>query len=69
MKATETELLDYEPADHAMGLELQIVELVEQQQRAEVQHRMDDAAALDAEIAALRAELVRTAEAAHTRRG
>ena len=54
-------------ADHAMGLELQIVELVEQQTRAEVQHRPDDAARLDGEIAALRAELAATVEMALVR--
>ncbi len=54
----------YEPADHAMGLELQLVELVEQQERARVQHRDDDVTRLDAEIAELRAELAKTAESA-----
>lgn len=58
----------YEPADHAMGLELQLVELVEQQERARVQQRVEDAARLDSEIAQLRAELARTAEAAHQQR-
>jgi protein-arginine kinase activator protein McsA len=53
-----------EKADHAMGLELQIVELVEQQARAVVQHRDEDAALLEPEIAALRAELAATAEVA-----
>ena len=51
-----------EKADHAMGLELQIVELVEQQTRARVQHRDDDANQLEAEIGQLRAELAATAE-------
>lgn len=53
-----------EKADHAMGIELQIVELVEQQARARVQHRDDDADALEPEIARLRAELAATAELA-----
>jgi hypothetical protein len=53
-----------EKADHAMGLELQIVELVEQQTRARVQHREDDALRFDGEIAQLRAELAATAEVA-----
>ncbi len=53
-----------EKADHAMGLELQIVELVEQQTRARVQHRDEDALRYDGEIAQLRAELVATAEVA-----
>jgi hypothetical protein len=69
MEGIEGEEIDFEPADHAMGLELQIVELVEQQQRARVQHRMDDAERLEAEISELRAELIRTAEAAHPTRG
>ena len=51
-----------ERADHAMGLELQIVELVEQRTRAEVQHRADDAARIEQEIEQLRAELAATAE-------
>ncbi len=51
-----------EKADHAMGLELQIVELVEQQARARVQHRNQDAEALEDEIGELRAELAATAE-------
>jgi DNA-binding protein H-NS len=50
--------------DHVVGLELQLVELVEQQQRAEVQHRTDDAARLDQQIAAVQQELATTAEAA-----
>lgn len=53
-----------EKADHAMGLELQIVELVEQQTRAEVQHRFEDAAAIEREVEQLRAELAATAELA-----
>ncbi|HYX44324.1 MAG TPA: hypothetical protein VE760_04715 [Acidimicrobiales bacterium] len=50
--------------DHVVGLELQLVELVEQRQRAEVQHRPGDAARLDQEIAAVQQELATTAEAA-----
>jgi len=46
-----------------MGVELQIVELVEQQTRARVQHRFDDAAQIETEIAQLRAELAATADA------
>lgn len=46
-----------ENADHAMGLELQLVELVEQQTRAQVQHRDEDAALLEPEIVQLRGEL------------
>lgn len=58
------EAFPLEKADHAMGLELQIVELVEQQTRARVQHRDDDARRFDGEIAQLRAELAATAEVA-----
>ncbi len=48
--------------DHAVGLELQIVELVEQQQRAIVQERHHDAARIQGEIDALREEMTHTAE-------
>ena len=54
-------------ADHEMGLELQIVELVEQRTRAEVQHRPADAARIQGEIDVLQGELARTAE--HIARG
>jgi len=53
-----------ESADHAMGLELQLVELVEQQTRAVVQHRDDDAARLEPEIVQLRGELAAIGEVA-----
>ena len=49
-------------ADHAMGLELQIVELVERQTRARVQHRPEDAEVLELELNQLRAELAATAD-------
>lgn len=48
--------------DHMVGLELQIVELVEQQERAAVQERPADAAHLQQEIDALQEEMARTAE-------
>ncbi len=48
--------------DHATGLELQLIELVEQQERARVQHRDSDADRLQKEIDALRSELAATAE-------
>lgn len=48
--------------DHLVGLELQIVELVENKQRAVVQGRLDDARALEGEISVLQAELASTAE-------
>lgn len=50
--------------DHAMGLELQLVEVVEQVKRAAVQERWDDLRALRAEEARLEADLASTAEAA-----
>ena len=50
-------MIDPRAADHAVGLELQIEELVEQRQRALVQDRPADAAAIDAEITALQLEL------------
>jgi len=48
--------------DHAVGLELQIVELEERRKRAETQHRPDDAARFQHEIEALQSELATTAE-------
>lgn len=51
-------------ADHAVGLELQIEELVEQRERARVQGRDADATAIDAEISALQAELAEHVERA-----
>ena len=49
-------------ADHAVGLELQLAELVEQRERAIVQHRDGDAADLQRSIDAIQAELAQTAE-------
>ena len=49
--------------DHVVGLELQLVELVEQQHRAEVQYRPDDAARLEPQILTVQQELAATAEA------
>jgi hypothetical protein len=43
--------------DHALGLELQIAELVEQRNRARVQGRTVDAANFDVAIARLQEEL------------
>jgi hypothetical protein len=48
--------------DHVVGLELQIVELVEQRERAAVQHDDAEAARIQAEIDALQVELASTAE-------
>ena len=63
-RGDEDQAFAVDKADHAMGLELQIVVLVELQTRAIVQHRLDDAARLDDEIGELRAELAATVEAA-----
>ena len=43
--------------DHAVGLELQLIELVEQQERARVQHRDDAVATIQKEIDVLQKEL------------
>jgi len=48
--------------NHALGIELQIVELVEQQERAVVQERHEDAARIQREIDALQQEMSLTAE-------
>ncbi len=50
--------------DHVVGLELQLVELVEQKQRAEVQGRTDDIGALERQIESLQTELATSAEVA-----
>jgi len=59
---------DRDPAeavgDHAMGLELQLVEVVEQIKRASAQERWDDVRDLRVEESRLDADLARTAEAA-----
>jgi hypothetical protein len=48
--------------DHVVGLELQIVELVEQRERATVQHDDAEATRIQREIDALQAEMALTAE-------
>jgi hypothetical protein len=48
--------------DHLVGIELQVVELVEQRERAEVQGRTEDVARIQREIDALYAEMARTTE-------
>ena len=48
--------------DHLVGLELQLVELVENKERAAVQGRNADAEELDQEIAEIQTELADTAE-------
>jgi len=48
--------------NHAVGVELQIVELVEQRERAAVQDRHEDVARIQREIDALQQEMALTAE-------
>ena len=55
-------MIDPRLEDHAVGLELQLVELVEQKERAEVQGQGELAARYQMEIDALQNELARTAE-------
>jgi hypothetical protein len=55
---------DTQAANHALGLELQIEELVEQRERARVQGRHDDESALTQQINDLQAELADTVELA-----
>jgi hypothetical protein len=55
-------MMDPRLEDHAVGLELQIVELEERCQRALVQGRGDDADRLEREAETLRTELASTAD-------
>ena len=55
---------DTQAANHALGLELQIEELVEQRERARVQARHDDEAGLTQQINDLQAELAEAVELA-----
>jgi hypothetical protein len=48
------------PADHAFGLELELMELKEQRQRAAIQGREVDAAGLQRAIDGVKLELART---------
>jgi hypothetical protein len=48
--------------DHAVGVELQLTELVEKRERARVQGRSERVAELSPEIEALQSELAATAE-------
>lgn len=57
-------MTDAQAANHALGLELQIEELVEQRERARVQRRPEDEARLTEQISALQAELADAAERA-----
>jgi hypothetical protein len=61
LEADQAEL-EADAEDHAVGVELQIVELVEQQERAKVQGQPDEAAMLQREVDALQTELAKTAE-------
>lgn len=56
-------MADPQLEDHAIGLELQIVELVERRERALVQGEDGAAKRIQQEIDALQAELATTAEA------
>ena len=55
-------MMDPRLEDHAVGLELQIVELEENRRRAETQGRSSDADRFQSEIEALQSELATTAE-------
>ncbi|MBV9284649.1 MAG: hypothetical protein JO176_08535 [Acidimicrobiia bacterium] len=55
-------MIDPRLEDHAVGLELQIVELEERCHRAVVQGRQEDADRLEREAETLRTELASTAE-------
>lgn len=55
--------------DHALGIELQLAELVDQAERARVQGRDEDAAAIQAQIVKLQEELAETAERVATEEG
>ena len=55
-------MIDPRPGDRAIGLELQLVELVERRERALVQGRRADAAQIQQEIDPIQAELARLAD-------
>jgi hypothetical protein len=55
-------MIDPSLEDHVVGLELQLVELVEQRERATVQDRPRDAARIQSEIDAVHEEMARTAD-------
>jgi hypothetical protein len=62
MAQLQMEQLPADAEDHAVGLELQIVELVERQERARVQGHPEEAQALQSEVEELQKELAVTAE-------
>ena len=55
-------MVDVNLMDHELGLELELIELVEQRERAIVQERTQDVARYAAQIARLQGELADTAE-------
>lgn len=54
--------MDSHLEDHLVGLEQQVVELVEQERRAELQGDSTEAARLEQEVLGLYTEMARTAE-------
>ncbi|MBV8958473.1 MAG: hypothetical protein JOZ37_14160 [Actinobacteria bacterium] len=54
--------MDKHLEDHLVGLEQQVVELVEQERRAELQGDSTEAARLEQEVFGLYTEMARTAE-------
>ena len=56
-------MIDARLEDHMVGLELQLVELVEQRERATVQHRPHDVQRIQREIDSIQEEMARTADA------
>jgi N-formylglutamate amidohydrolase len=55
--------------DHALGIELQLAELFDQAERARVQGREADAAAIQIQMQKLQEELAETAEKVATEEG
>ena len=62
MRGNDFVVQDPRLADHAVGLELELGELVEQRERALVQGRKADAGQLQQSIDRVQAELAQTAE-------
>ena len=55
-------MIDPRLEDHVVGLEMQLVELVEERERARVQHRPGDAARIQQEIDAVQEDMARAAD-------
>jgi hypothetical protein len=55
-------MIDPRLEDHVVGLELELVELVEQRERATVQRRPADVARIQHQIDTVQEEMARTAE-------